>query len=177
MPEASLFPNETILERHLGSIFIYPEQLGIPYTGLHERARHPVGGTLSVTQFRLLFEAMPFNQFSGTTTILLDTITSVEDTSTFLHPQLTIIAGIPYDIFLFQITPLHLTLNRLLARLDPQLVADGRDAAIQALLPPAATTSTALASVRTLLDRSTVAPMTALYLLSLHNLWLSLSKE
>ena len=174
MQEAGLFPHETIFEKKLGTLFIYPEQAGIQCLDLGGRARHPVGGTFFITQFRLLFEAHPLNRITGQTSILLDTISEARDTSAFMRPQISITAGIPYDILLFQTAEPIIVLQQTRVHSTPPLAAEGRADLLRALVPQGEGERPPCQVVRALLDNTIATPATVLRSLALYNLWLSL---
>jgi|GEM_PF-3571853 len=174
MADITLFPQEIIFEKQLGTMFIYPEQLGRPVTGFNGKDRQGVGGTFYITQYRLIFDAHTINRCTGTTSILLDTISSISDSSSLLHRQFTVVAGITYDLFLFQIHQLKLTLER---QVDVKSLSSSLAARLSLqsqLLPPDPGQRPVRAIVRTLLDQKVVTPKSALYMMALYNLWLSL---
>ena len=174
MQEAGLFPHETIADRQLGTLFIYPEQLGLKSMDLDGKSRHAVGGTLFVTQFRLLFEALPLNQIVGYTSILFDTITQVRDTSGFLKPQITVTAGVPYDFFLLQVVQPLAMIQMMMARSTPQLQAEARANLVRQVLPQGADDRPVRSVVRNLLESNVLMRSNAMNVLTAHNLWLSL---
>lgn len=174
MQEAGLFPHETIFAKRLGTLFIYPEQAGIQCMDLGGKSRHGVGGTLFITQFRLLFEAHPLNRITGQTSILLDTIAEAHDSSAFMRPQFSITAGIPYEFLLFQSAEPLIALQQMRARSTPALAAEGRADLLRALVPQGVGEHPPRQVVRSLLDNGIATPATVLRSVTLYNLWLSL---
>jgi len=174
MIAVELFPHETIYEKQLGTLFIFPELLGVAVQGLPGRGRHPVGGTLFITQLRLIFEAAAISPIHGTASILLDTLTAVRDTSAFLRPQITLTAGIPYELLLLQIAKPLAAIAWVQEISIPLVQQQARDQVAQRLVPALESDLPLRAAVRAQLDQAIATPTTVLRLLSLHNLWLSL---
>jgi len=174
MQEAGLFPHETIHDKQLGTLFIYPEQLGIRSMDLGGKERQAVGGTLFITQFRLLFEAHPLNPIGGYTSVLLDTITQVRDTSAFLKPQITVTAGVPYDYFMFGVTQPLAAIQRVLTRSTPATRTEARNNLMRLYLQNNAGERPPRVTVRAMLDGSVATPSTVMRTMTLYNLWLSL---
>lgn len=174
MPEVGLFPHETIFDHERGTLFIYPEQLGIANVALGGRPRHAVSGNLYITQYRILFEAIGLNRIRGATTILLDTITDAQEIPAFPVPRLHLKAGVDYELFLFQIEQPKRALTAALRQSSPERCAQGRDNLLHLLLPALRPDQPPRAAVRATLDGIIVTPESALHALSLHNLWVSL---
>jgi hypothetical protein len=178
MSTITLFPNETIYGRQVGTMFIYPEQMRLPCQDLDQQERYPVGGTFLITCYRLLFEGHGRGSgIAGTTSILFDTIIETRDTSALLRPQITINAGVTYEFSLFNINQVETILHRLLGQPDMRNLQSARKFLAEELLPPTGENLPLRASARNILSNSIVVPGTVLYLLSLYNLWLSLGNE
>lgn len=67
-----------------------PFQLLMPLVGMGRK--EAVGGKLYLTSYRLVFKSHVFNRFTGTLSILLPSIRSVTDASTFLTKQIRVSA-------------------------------------------------------------------------------------
>lgn len=163
----------------LGTLFAMPEQLGLPHVNLGDRREISVGGTMFITQYRIVFESHGFNQqFKGTFHLLIDTITAIANTSTMLHPEMTITTAMPFRYFLVD-AHIDQTIN-IIAHQRSQIRTDAL-AAVQrevaaSLFPPGTQDHPLRATARRLLDMTTMTPDTTLYVLSLHNLWQSLGQ-
>ncbi len=155
-------------------MFIHPEQIGVQTVDLGGRSRYAVGGTLFVTQYRLLFETIPLNRITGQTSILLDTISDVRDDSAFLQPRIALKAGIPYEFLLFRAAQPLATIHQIRARSTAQTHAEARANQIRSLFPQGMGDKPPRLVVRTILDNLIAMPSTVLRALSLYNLWLSL---
>lgn len=174
MPEIALFPHETLFSTHAGTLFIFPEQLGLATVSLGGRARYAVGCQIAFTQYRIFCEAHLFNRFRGTTTILLDTITGATESPAIPSPHLKVTAGVPYEFSFFAIEQPRTALALALQQSGPERCAEGRVSLLHELFPLGVGNQPPRAAVREVLDKLLITPETVLRALSLYNLWMSL---
>lgn len=177
MADAMLFPFESIYHRQQCSLKIAPEQLGLAMVGFRARPELSLAGTVIVTQYRVLFEAVALGPVRGTTTILLDTITDVAERATFPFPRMLLAAGPPYEVHCFEIAPLRQALTHVVAASRPEVRHEARRLVLQVFFPNGVGEFPPRAVVRQALEKLVVTPETVLHALTLHNLWLSLGNE
>ena len=174
MPAVSLFPHETIFASARGSVFFWPERLGLPMVNMGTRERHAASCEVFITQYRVLCDAHWLNRFRGTTTVLLDTITDAHEVPAMPSAHLHLMAGMPYEFAFFAVEEPRTALALALQQSNPERCGAGRANLLRELFPHGLGNQPPRAAVRGVLDSLIISPDTLLRALALNNLWLSL---
>ncbi len=174
MADNVLFPQESIIAQQMGTLFIYPEQMGLAALAVGNKERHSVACSIAITQYRVLCEAYWMNKFTGRTSLLLDTITAAHEVAAFPSPHLHITAGIPYEFKFFMLDQPRAALTTALRQSNAIHRSEARHLLLHELLPEGCGERPPRACVKQSLDALVIKPETVMYALSLYNLWVSL---